>query len=153
MQGSCHRHELGRPGSSILSRARSRRWPQLCERSKTDRTSVPLAGRYLNRSDRSRIEFGMWPRPDGGRERGDPGMDRVLHGAIAGLAGTAVMSAAMAADRILGGIRGEVPPRKVGKNLERAVGVWDELSQPAFEASWIVAHFAYGTAAGAAYEL
>lgn len=80
-------------------------------------------------------------------------MNHTIRGALAGLAGTAVMSAAMAATRAAGVMRGEVPPRKVGGNAEEAMGVRDEMSRPAFEASWIAQHVAYGAAAGVAYEL
>jgi hypothetical protein len=80
-------------------------------------------------------------------------MDEVTRGAIAGLAGTAVMSAAMAADRASGRMRGEAPPRKVARNAEEALGLREMLSRPAFEASWVAQHFAYGAAAGVAYEL
>ena len=40
-------------------------------------------------------------------------MDEVLRGAVAGLAGTAVMSAAMAVAKATGLMDGEWPPRKV----------------------------------------
>lgn len=80
-------------------------------------------------------------------------METVVRGAIAGVAGTAVMSAFMAADRSIGWMRGEAPPRKIGRNFERAVGLEDDLSQPAFEASWTALHFAYGAAGGVAYEV
>ena len=80
-------------------------------------------------------------------------MNELTSGAVAGLAGTAVMSAAMAADRAFGWMRGEVPPRKVARRFEESLGVRDDLSRPAFEASWVAQHFAYGAAAGVAYEM
>jgi hypothetical protein len=63
------------------------------------------------------------------------------------------MTVALAADRIAGGLRGELPPRKVARRAEETVGVRQRLSRPAFEASWIAQHFAYGAAAGVGYEL
>ena len=80
-------------------------------------------------------------------------MNDVMRGAIGGLAGTVVMSAAMAASRLTGTMRGEVPPRKVGGNFEEAVGIRDDLSREEFEASWVAQHLAYGTAGGVAYAL
>jgi hypothetical protein len=63
------------------------------------------------------------------------------------------MSVAMAADRALGWMTGEIPPRKIGRRVEEAVGIKRHLSRPAFEASWVAEHFAYGAAAGVGYEL
>jgi hypothetical protein len=80
-------------------------------------------------------------------------MGEVLRGAVAGLAGTAAMSAAMAVAKATGLMAGESPPRKVGRNFEEAVGVRDELPRAAFEASWVGQHVAYGAAAGVAYAL
>jgi hypothetical protein len=80
-------------------------------------------------------------------------MDEVLRGAVAGLAGTAVMSAAMAVAKATGLMDGEWPPRKVARNFEESIGVRDELPQAAFEVSWVAQHFAYGAAAGVAYAL
>jgi hypothetical protein len=80
-------------------------------------------------------------------------MNEVLRGAVAGLAGTAVMSAAMAVAKATGLMAGEWPPRKVARNFDEAIGVYDELPQAAFEASWVGQHFAYGAAAGVAYVL
>jgi uncharacterized membrane protein YagU involved in acid resistance len=80
-------------------------------------------------------------------------MNDLWRGAIGGLAGTLVMSAAMAASRLAGTMRGEVPPRKITRHLAHAAGVRGDLSQPTFEASWVVQHLAYGTAAGVAYAL
>lgn len=80
-------------------------------------------------------------------------MQQVLRGALAGLAGTVAISAAMAAAKAAGLMPGELPPRRVGRNVEESLGVRDELPPAAFEASWVGQHFAYGAAAGAAYEL
>lgn len=80
-------------------------------------------------------------------------MNAIGRGALGGLAGTAVMSATMAVDRLLGWMTGEVPPRKIARRAEEAAGIAQHLTGPAFEASWIVQHFAYGAAAGVGYEL
>ena len=80
-------------------------------------------------------------------------MDDVLRGGLAGLAGTAAMTAAMAAARVAGLTAGELPPRTVARRAEEAAGVLHDLPGPAFEASWIAQHFAYGAAGGAAYAL
>ncbi len=78
-------------------------------------------------------------------------MNDFNRGVLAGLAGTAVMSAAMAASRAAGAMRREVPPRVISDHAERAIGVRHHLSRPAFEASWVANHLAYGAAAGVAY--
>ncbi|HEX8200382.1 MAG TPA: DUF6789 family protein [Isosphaeraceae bacterium] len=78
-------------------------------------------------------------------------MEAVLRGALAGCVGTTTMTAAMAAAQAAGMMAGEVPPRRVAGNLEAALGVRAALSRPAFEASWLAQHFAYGAAAGAVY--
>lgn len=80
-------------------------------------------------------------------------MNEVLRGAVAGLAGTAAMSAAVAVAKAAGLMPGEAPPREVARNFEEAVGVRDELPPAAFEASWVGQHFAYGAAVGVAYAL
>jgi hypothetical protein len=80
-------------------------------------------------------------------------MNEVLRGALAGLAGTGVMSVAMASAKAAGLLAGEPPPRTVSRNLEETIGVYDHLPQPAFEASWVSQHLAYGTAAGMVYAL
>ena len=66
-------------------------------------------------------------------------MNEVFRGELAGLAGTGVMSVAMASAKAAGLLAGEPPPRTVSRNLEETIGVYDHLPQPAFEASWVVA--------------
>ena len=78
-------------------------------------------------------------------------MEAILRGALAGGVGTATMTAAMAAAQAAGMMAGDVPPRRVAGNLEEALGVRVALPGPAFEASWVAQHFAYGAAAGAVY--
>ena len=62
-------------------------------------------------------------------------MNDLWRGAIGGLAGTVAMSAAMLASRRTGAMRGEVPPRKITRNIEEAAGLREHLPRPAFEAS------------------
>jgi hypothetical protein len=64
-----------------------------------------------------------------------------------------VMSAAMAIAKAAGLLAGEPPPRTVSRNLEEAVGLYDDLPRPVFEASWVGKHFAYGTGAGMVYAI
>jgi uncharacterized membrane protein YagU involved in acid resistance len=80
-------------------------------------------------------------------------MEAVMRGMVAGLAGTAAMTAAMAAAKAAGLMAGEPPPREIAGNLEEAAGVRDDLPRPAFEASGVGQHVAYGAAAGVAYTL
>ena len=75
-------------------------------------------------------------------------MKLVIRGAVAGLAGTTVMSGAMFLANKTGMTPGGPPPRDITENLERKLGVRDRLPEPAFEASWAMLHFAYGTASG-----
>jgi hypothetical protein len=72
----------------------------------------------------------------------------VIRGAVAGLAGTTVMSGAMFLANKTGMAPGGPPPRDITENLERKLGVRDRLPEPAFEASWAMLHFAYGTVSG-----
>jgi hypothetical protein len=74
--------------------------------------------------------------------------NEVFRGAVADLAGTGVMSVAMASAKAAGLLAGEPPPRTVSRDLDETIGVYDDLPQPAFEASWVSQHLAYGTAAG-----
>jgi hypothetical protein len=78
-------------------------------------------------------------------------MNERLRGAVAGLAGTAVMTSAMAVAKATGLMAGEWPPRNVARHFEEAIGVRDALPRPAFEVSWVGQHSAYGAAAGVAY--
>lgn len=77
-------------------------------------------------------------------------MDGMVRGGLAGLFGTVCMSGLMAAGRAAGLMR-RPPPVEITGRVEQAAGIRDDLREPAFTASWVVAHFAYGAAAGAAY--
>jgi hypothetical protein len=77
-------------------------------------------------------------------------MRELLMGAAAGAAATVPMSAVFAAGHATGRA-GEPAPRKITGRAEAKAGVRDDLPEPAFEASWVAAHFAYGAACGALY--
>jgi hypothetical protein len=62
-------------------------------------------------------------------------MNLMFRGAVAGLAGKAAMSAAMAVAKATGLVPGEAPPRTVGRHAEEALGVRDELPPAASEAN------------------
>lgn len=82
--------------------------------------------------------------------------DRLLAGALAGLAATAPMTAAMTAlHRALPPEerRGPLPPREITEQAADAVGVEDELSEGHKTALVGLAHFAYGAGAGGLYGL
>jgi hypothetical protein len=78
-------------------------------------------------------------------------MRRLLLGAAAGALGTLAMSAAMAAGHRLARPAARPAPEEITENVEERAGVRDDLPEPAFEASWVAAHFAYGAACGALY--
>jgi hypothetical protein len=59
-----------------------------------------------------------------------------------------MMSGAMFLANKTGMAPGGPPPRDITENLERKLGVRDRLPEPAFEASWAMLHFAYGTVSG-----
>ncbi len=80
-------------------------------------------------------------------------MKVAIRGAVAGLAGTAVMTAAFLAAKKAGAVPGELEPKEITENFEEKIGVRDHLPEPAFRASWIALHIGYGTASGAAYAL
>lgn len=78
-------------------------------------------------------------------------MRLITRGAVAGLVGTMVMSAAFLAAKEAGMVPGKVQPKEIAENLEEKLGVRDYLPKPAFQASWIILHFGYGTSSGVAY--
>ncbi len=78
---------------------------------------------------------------------------RVIRGALAGLVGTTAMTGAMFAIKKAGMAPGEPAPKEIAENLEKKIGVYHQLPKPAFEASWAMLHFGYGTASGTAYAL
>ncbi|MDQ4106212.1 MAG: DUF1440 domain-containing protein [Actinomycetota bacterium] len=80
-------------------------------------------------------------------------MKPMVRGVAAGYAGTIVMSVVMLVLKRAGMEPGELEPRVVAGNVEEKIGVRSLLSRRAFEASWIVLHFGYGSASGAAYVL
>ncbi len=52
-----------------------------------------------------------------------------------------------------GVVEGELAFKKVGENIEKVAGVYDDLPKGVREAGWISQHFVYGTAAGLLYSL
>lgn len=81
-------------------------------------------------------------------------MKSLARGALAGLVGTAVMTAAMVPLKKASMSPGTVAPRQITENLLDKLGVRSgHLSTHAFEASWVTLHFGYGTVSGVAYAL
>ncbi len=80
-------------------------------------------------------------------------MKSVTRGAVAGLVGTTLMTAAMVLLKKAGMAPGKLAPREITENLEQKLGVRSYLSEPAFEASWLMLHFGYGTMSGVGYAL
>ena len=77
-------------------------------------------------------------------------MKYVNSGAVAGLAGTMAMTGAMVLMKKVGMVPGELEPKEIAQNTEKAIGMRSHLPQGAFEASWLTLHFGYGTASGVA---
>jgi uncharacterized membrane protein YagU involved in acid resistance len=63
------------------------------------------------------------------------------------------MTLAMSLAKGAGMAPGELAPKAVTENLENRFGVRNRLPKSAFEASWVLSHFGYGTASGVAYAL
>ena len=80
-------------------------------------------------------------------------MRHIARGAVAGLAGTTAMTAAMLALKKAGMEPGELEPKEVAENVEETIGIRDYLPKRAFEASWVMLHFGYGSTSGVAYAL
>ena len=80
-------------------------------------------------------------------------MKSIARGTVAGLVGTALMTAAMLPLKKISMSPGTVAPRQITENLENKLGLRRHLSPPAFETSWVALHFGYGLASGVAYAL
>ncbi|HEX8720699.1 MAG TPA: DUF6789 family protein [Pyrinomonadaceae bacterium] len=80
-------------------------------------------------------------------------MNRVLLGALAGLAATAPMTLAMKLmhEQLPREERYPLPPRQVTEGVAEKAGVEQHLDEETREAATWVSHFAYGTACGALY--
>ncbi len=80
-------------------------------------------------------------------------MNRVLLGALAGLAATGPMTLAMKLmhERLPRGERYPLPPRQVTEGLAEKAGVNRHLDEEGRETATWVSHFAYGAACGALY--
>jgi uncharacterized membrane protein YagU involved in acid resistance len=82
-------------------------------------------------------------------------MKRVLIGSLAGLVATLPMTMIMEMlhRQLPPTERYPLPPREITEKLAEEADVKDELSEPEQTGLTLVSHFAYGTAAGAAYVL
>jgi hypothetical protein len=80
-------------------------------------------------------------------------MNRILLGALAGLAATAPMTLAMKLmhEQLPPGEKYPLPPRQVAEGLAEVAGVNEHLDEEDREAATWASHFAYGAACGALY--
>ena len=80
-------------------------------------------------------------------------MNRILLGALAGLAATGPMTLAMKLmhEQLPREEQYPLPPRQVTEGLAEKAGVNEELDEEDREAATWVSHFAYGVACGALY--
>ena len=80
-------------------------------------------------------------------------MNRILLGALAGLAATAPMTLAMKLmhEQLPGHEQYPLPPRQVTEGLAEKAGVDRHLDEEDRESATWVSHFAYGAACGALY--
>ncbi|HEX8351761.1 MAG TPA: DUF6789 family protein [Pyrinomonadaceae bacterium] len=80
-------------------------------------------------------------------------MNRILLGALAGLAATAPMTLAMKLmhEQLPREERYPLPPRQVTEGVAEKAGVNEHLDEEGREAATWASHFAYGTACGALY--
>ena len=80
-------------------------------------------------------------------------MDRFLAGAVAGLLATAPMTLAM--NRMHGHLpaheRQPLPPRRITMRALRKLGAKEHLDEPQKHGATLLAHYGYGTAAGALF--
>lgn len=80
-------------------------------------------------------------------------MNRILLGAVAGLAATAPMSLAMKLmhERLPRREQYPLPPRQITEEIAERAGVNEQLDEEEREAATWASHFAYGAACGALY--
>jgi hypothetical protein len=80
-------------------------------------------------------------------------MNRILLGALAGLAATAPMTLAMKLmhEQLPREERYPLPPRQVTEGLAEKAGVGEQMGEDEREAATWASHFAYGAACGALY--
>ena len=80
-------------------------------------------------------------------------MNRILLGALAGLAATAPMTLAMKLmhEQLPPEEKYPLPPRQVTEGLAEAAGVGDDLDEKEKDKATWVSHFAYGALSGALY--
>ena len=78
-------------------------------------------------------------------------METVIRGTAAGLLATLAMSIIIAASRASLLFR-TPPPLEIIENIQTRLGLrHQKLPEPVFQASWVVAHAAYGAICGALY--
>ena len=80
-------------------------------------------------------------------------MNRILLGALAGLAATAPMTLAMKLmhEQLPRGEKYPLPPRQVTEGIAEKAGVREHMDEEERAAATWVSHFAYGAACGALY--
>jgi uncharacterized membrane protein YagU involved in acid resistance len=80
-------------------------------------------------------------------------MNRIISGALAGLAATVPMTLAMKLmhEQLPPEEKYPLPPRQVAEGLAEVAGVNEQMDEDDREAATWVSHFAYGAACGAAY--
>ncbi len=77
-------------------------------------------------------------------------MNDHLRGFLAGVAATVPMTGVIAGGRAAGWL-GTPPPEQITGAAAARVEVRDDLPPPAFDATWVAAHLAYGGLCGAIY--
>lgn len=99
----------------------------------------------------AQVQYLLYATAMGEMSVGEPSKS-VLCGALAGLAATAPMTAAIGAGRAAGWLYTPPPAQITGEVAER-IGEEPAQHSPEFTATWLAAHFAYGAACGALFGL
>lgn len=81
------------------------------------------------------------------------GVQTFMRGFVAGFTGTVAMTAVITVEVLTGLMREEPAPETVSAHAEEAVGLREHLPEPAFQVSWLMQHFGYGTNGGVGYAL
>lgn len=79
-------------------------------------------------------------------------MNPIVRGAVAGTAGTILMSVPILAGQRLGLVR-TAPPVEISANVARETDALPDPSRSAFSLLWPLSHLAYGAAGGVIYSL
>ena len=75
---------------------------------------------------------------------------KVIHGGLAGIAGTVVMTVPIVISQRIG-LFATPPPMEISENIARRTWLLPERSNPAFPFVWLGAHFGYGAGCGITY--